>query len=59
MLFTLHPQLYFQILWSEEFADAIFSEHNSEDKTPLQVAIKKGHVISDGPYLIARRAYAA
>ena len=44
MIDILHPQLYFQILWSEEFAKAVFSEHNSEGKTPLQVAIKKGHV---------------
>ena len=33
-----------QILWSEEFAKAIFSKENSEDKTPLHLAVEKEHI---------------
>ena len=33
-----------QILWSKEFAEAIFCNQNLEGKTPLQLAIEKGHV---------------
>ena len=36
--------LFFQILWSKELADAVFSNRNLEDKTPLQLAVEKGHV---------------
>ena len=36
--------IYSQILWSKKFADAIFSDRNSKDKAPLQLAIEKGHV---------------
>ena len=36
--------MYSQILWSEEFADAVFSDQNSEGKTPLQLAVEKEHV---------------
>ena len=34
----------FQILWSKELADAVFSNRNLEDKTPLKLAVEKGHV---------------
>ena len=36
--------IYSQILWSKKFADAIFSDRNSKDKAPLQLAVEKGHV---------------
>ena len=36
--------IYSQILWSQKFADAIFSDRNSKDKAPLQLAVEKGHV---------------
>ena len=32
------------MLWSKEFAEAVFSDRNFEDKTPLQLAVEKGHV---------------
>ena len=35
---------YSQMLWSKEFAEAVFSGRNSDDKTPLQLAVEKGHV---------------
>ena len=36
--------LLLQILWSKEFAEAVFSDRNLEDKTPLQLAVENGHV---------------
>lgn len=36
--------MYSQILWSEEFADAVFSKRNSENKTPLHLAVEKERV---------------
>ena len=36
--------LLLQILWSKEFAKAVFSDQNLEDKTPLQLAVENGHV---------------
>ena len=32
------------MLWSKEFAEAVFSDQNSDAKTPLQLAVEKGHV---------------
>ena len=32
------------MLWSKDFAEAVFSDRNSENKTPLQLAVEKGHV---------------
>ena len=37
-------QLYSQILWCKEFAEAVLYDQNSDDKTPLQLAVEKGHV---------------
>ena len=33
------------MLWSEKFANAVFSDQSHlEGKTPLQLAVEKGHV---------------
>ena len=36
--------MYLQILWSMEFVEAVFSDQNFENKTPLQLAVEKEHV---------------
>ena len=36
--------IYFQMLWSKEFKDAVFSDRNLEGKTPLQLAVENGHI---------------
>jgi len=36
--------LLLQMLWSKEFAEAVFSDRNLEDKTPLQLAVENGHI---------------
>ena len=44
IIFMHYHTILLQILWSKEFAEAVFSDRNSEDKTPLQLAVENGHV---------------
>ena len=32
------------MLWSKEFAEAVLYDRNADNKTPLQLAVEKGHV---------------
>ena len=42
--FLICISIHYQILWSKEFADAVFSDENTEGKTPLDLAVGRGHV---------------
>ena len=43
-MYVVPVTLLLQILWSKEFAEAVFSDQNLEDKTPLQLAVENGHI---------------
>ena len=43
-IYTKTMSMYSQILWSNEFAEAVIYKRNVKDKTPLQLAVEKGNV---------------